>query len=63
MNVNCHFILKGGRDVLSNVKSILIEINDDFTKQSEDSARILTTRVSNLQKIKELGLWRSWERA
>ena len=29
-----HFILKGGNEVLKNVKSVLIEINDDFEEQS-----------------------------
>lgn len=36
-----HFILKGGEEILKNVKSILIEINDDFFEQSNDSSIIL----------------------
>ena len=36
-----HFILRGGRDVLSQVKGVLIEINDDFANQSEEAARHL----------------------
>jgi FkbM family methyltransferase len=38
-----HFILQGGLDILKNVKSILIEINDDFIDQSNDCKKILTT--------------------
>jgi FkbM family methyltransferase len=29
-----HFILMGGREVLSNIKGILIEVNDDFYEQA-----------------------------
>jgi FkbM family methyltransferase len=36
-----HFILRGGREVLSKVKGVLIEINDDFINQSEEAARHL----------------------
>jgi len=36
-----HLILSGGTKVLSNVKSILIEINDDFAEQSEKCSRLL----------------------
>ncbi len=36
-----HFILRGGSDVLKQVESVLIEINDDFSSQSEESARCL----------------------
>ena len=32
-----HFILGGGKNVLGKVKSILLEINDDFKEQSEES--------------------------
>lgn len=37
-----HLILKGGAAVLRHVKSVLIEINDEFEKQAIDSARYLT---------------------
>jgi FkbM family methyltransferase len=37
-----HLILKGGDAVLKNVKGILIEINEDFDKQIEDSTRYLS---------------------
>jgi FkbM family methyltransferase len=36
-----HLILKGGASVLENVKGILIEINDDFEKQSVDAMQYL----------------------
>lgn len=37
-----HLILKGGKTVLSNVKGVLIEINEEFTKQSVDSFKYLS---------------------
>jgi FkbM family methyltransferase len=36
-----HFILRGGADVLKEVESVLIEINDDFADQAEESSRLL----------------------
>jgi FkbM family methyltransferase len=36
-----HFILRGGAEVLKHVESVLIEINDDFTQQAEESSRLL----------------------
>jgi len=36
-----HLILKGGADVLKNVNGVLIEINEGFEKQIEDSTRYL----------------------
>jgi FkbM family methyltransferase len=37
-----HFILQGGPSVLSQVKEILIEVNDDFTEQAEQCRDLLT---------------------
>jgi len=37
-----HLILKGGGAVLKNVKSVLIEINEDFEQQTVDSAQYLS---------------------
>lgn len=37
-----HLILKGGLAVLSQVKGVLIEINEEFTQQSVDSFKYLT---------------------
>jgi FkbM family methyltransferase len=36
-----HFILRGGAEVLRRAESVLIEINDDFLAQAEESARHL----------------------
>ncbi len=36
-----HIILKGGKNVLKNVKEILVEINEDFTEQLDNSRSIL----------------------
>lgn len=36
-----HFILRGGSEVLKNVKSVLIEIDDSFIEQAEESAKLL----------------------
>ncbi|MBT6438965.1 MAG: hypothetical protein HOK72_04610, partial [Flavobacteriales bacterium] len=36
-----HLVLKGGANVLSNVKGILIEINEVFEKLANDSATYL----------------------
>lgn len=36
-----HLILRGGFSVLSRIKGILIEINDNFSSQSDDSAKYL----------------------
>ncbi|EMN24416.1 methyltransferase FkbM domain protein [Leptospira kirschneri serovar Sokoine str. RM1] len=36
-----HIILKGGKNVLKNVKEILLEINEDFTEQFHTSRSIL----------------------
>ncbi|MFK5893430.1 MAG: FkbM family methyltransferase [Pseudomonadota bacterium] len=37
-----HLILKGGNSVLKYVKGVLIEINEEFEKQTVDSARYLS---------------------
>jgi len=44
-----HFILQGGDFVLKHVKSILIEINDDFVEQSSICVDILKRQGFNLQ--------------
>ncbi len=36
-----HLILKGGRQVLKNVKGVIVEINEDFEKQKTDASRFL----------------------
>lgn len=37
-----HFILKGGRSVLANVREVLIEVNDDFHEQADQCRALLT---------------------
>lgn len=37
-----HLILSGGQDLLRKVRGVLIEINDDFTEQSQGAAEYLT---------------------
>jgi FkbM family methyltransferase len=37
-----HLILNGGIEVLSNVESVLVEINDEFPEQSELASNVLT---------------------
>jgi FkbM family methyltransferase len=37
-----HFILKGGKSVLSLVKGVLIEVNDDFYEQAQQCHQILS---------------------
>jgi FkbM family methyltransferase len=36
-----HLILQGGSEILSHVKSVLIEINDDFTEQADKCEELL----------------------
>ena len=36
-----HLILQGGPETLSHVKSVLIEINDNFTEQADQCAELL----------------------
>ncbi len=36
-----HFILRGGAETLKQVESVLIEINNDFPMQAEESSRLL----------------------
>ncbi len=46
-----HIILKGGKNVLKNVKELLVEINEDFTEQLDNSRSILE-RAGFVLKIK-----------
>ena len=36
-----HYILNGGSSTLSKIQGILIEINDDFIEQSDQSRKLL----------------------
>ena len=51
-----HFILRGGKDVLAKVDSVLIEINDNFTEQAEESSRHLKEAGLSLYRKYSLGL-------
>jgi len=51
-----HFILRGGNDVLSRVDSVLIEINDDFPEQAEESSCHLRNAGLSLYRKCNLGL-------
>ena len=50
-----HLILKGGSAVLRSVRSVLVEINDDFQQQAEESTRHLS--AAGLQ-LKEKRRWK-----
>lgn len=45
-----HFILRGGADVLNTVESVLLEINESFEEQSNESAKILSEAGLSLFK-------------
>jgi FkbM family methyltransferase len=58
-----HFILKGGMKLLQTVSSVMIEINDDFPQQSEESTIILKNAGLILNKKSYLGnqnLYNQW---
>ena len=45
-----HLILKGGTKTLESVESILVEINDNFKQQSDDTNKYLTNAGFNLSE-------------
>ena len=51
-----HFILRGGSDVLAKVNSVLIEINDRFSEQAEESNRLLRNAGLSLHRKCDLGV-------
>ena len=51
-----HFILRGGTNTLRLVDSVLIEINDAFVQQAEQSAEILKSAGLILHKKCDLGV-------
>ena len=51
-----HYILRGGVDVLSNVESVLIEINDEFPEQSEETTKYLKNAGLSLYRKCDLGV-------
>ena len=50
-----HFILQGAHQVLSNVKAVLIEINENFQEQAVQSSMLLTRAGLLLKKKYPLG--------
>jgi FkbM family methyltransferase len=51
-----HFILRGGSNVLAKVKGVIIEINDAFQDQAEESVHILENAGLSLHKKCDLGV-------
>lgn len=51
-----HFILRGGDSVLDKVESVLIEINDGFSAQADESTRLLKNAGLSLYKKCDLGV-------
>ena len=51
-----HFILRGGGDVLDKVEGVLVEINDAFTAQAEESTRHLRNAGLTLYRKCNLGV-------
>ena len=45
-----HLILKGGSEILKQVESVLVEINDEFAEQSEMSKKFLMDAGLHLHK-------------
>ena len=50
-----HFILRGGTDVLNKVESVLVEINDDFAEQAEQTEQHLKNAGLSLYRKYDLG--------
>jgi len=50
-----HFILRGGRSILNNVKGVLVEINDTFEDQAEESFQILKNAGLSLHRKCDIG--------
>ena len=58
-----HFILRGGDKVLRHVESVLIEINDDFTEQAQESFRCLEEAGLSLYRkceIEAANMFNQW---
>lgn len=50
-----HLILSGGMSILNEVESILVEINDDFVQQAEQSSQLLKQAGLRLYRKCDLG--------
>ena len=53
-----HLILKGGENVLSNTKEILIEINDKFEQQKNDCFNYLKKSGFGLKEKRQSDLFK-----
>ena len=51
-----HYILRGGSEVLAGVERVLVEINDAFTAQAQESARYLEAAGLTLSRKCDLGV-------
>jgi ligand-binding sensor domain-containing protein len=51
-----HFILKGGKQILENVKGILIELNDNFIEQASECSSLLKKAGLKLAEKKHSAL-------
>jgi FkbM family methyltransferase len=51
-----HLILRGGGNVLAKVNGVLIEINDNFPEQAEESVRLLESAGLSLHRKCDLGV-------
>lgn len=51
-----HLILRGGGNVLAKVNGVLIEINDNFPEQAEESVRLLENAGLSLHRKCDLGV-------
>ena len=51
-----HFILRGGDGVLNKAEGVLIEVNDNFPEQAEESAWHLKNAGLSLRKKCALGV-------
>ena len=52
-----HLILKGGKEVISNTKEILVEVNEKFNDQSENCAKTLKQLGFSLKEKSRSGLF------
>ena len=56
-----HLILKGGSSLLQNIKGILIEIDEEFEKQSADSKQCLLNAGLVLKEKRQSDMFKDSE--
>ena len=54
-----HFILQGGPQTLDSVKCILVEINDDFVEQAEQTKNLLEAAGLHLLEKRQGNLFKN----